>query len=94
MAQSARTEPQTVSLAQDVAPGMAVNATTYPPPPVAAYKIHRRLRPEGPWSDVGMAVESEITLSSQDRGKEFEYRVLAVNKAGDGELSNTVMAVL
>jgi len=61
---------------------------------VAAYKIQRRLRPNGPWSDVGMAVESEITLTNQTRGKEFEYRILAVNKAGEGESSNTVMAVL
>ena len=37
---------------------------------------------------------SEITLSSQERGKEWEYRVLAVNKAGEGEASNTIMAVL
>ena len=61
---------------------------------VAAYKIQRRERPEGPWTDAGMAVESETTLSSQERGKELEYRVIAVNKAGEGEPSNTVMAVL
>ncbi|MBN1867727.1 substrate-binding domain-containing protein, partial [Candidatus Sumerlaeota bacterium] len=48
---------------------------------VAAYKIQRRLRPDGPWSDAGMAIESEITLTNQERGKEWEYRVLAVNKA-------------
>lgn len=61
---------------------------------VAAYKIQRRERPSGAWSDVGMAIESEITLSNQERAKEWEYRVLAVNKAGEGEPSNTVMAVL
>jgi hypothetical protein len=61
---------------------------------VAAYKVQRRLRPDGPWSDAGMAIESEITLTNQERGKEWEYRVLAVNKAGEGEPSNTVMAVL
>ena len=52
------------------------------------------LRPDGPWSDAGMAIESEITLTNQERGKEWEYRVLAVNKAGEGQPSNTVMAVL
>lgn len=61
---------------------------------VAAYKIQRRERPSGAWSDVGMAMESEITLTGQARGKEWEYRVSAVNKAGEGEPSNTVMAVL
>ncbi len=61
---------------------------------VAAYKIERRERPSGPWTDVGLAIESEITLSNQERGKEWEYRVIAVNKAGQGLPSNTVMAVL
>jgi hypothetical protein len=61
---------------------------------VAAYKIQRRLRPDGAWLDIGMSVESEITLTDQERGKEWEYRVLAVNKTGVSEASNTVMAVL
>ena len=61
---------------------------------VAAQKIQRRLRPDGPWSDIGMAIESEITLTNQERGKQRECRVLAVNKASEGEPSNTVMAVL
>jgi hypothetical protein len=60
----------------------------------AAYKIQRRERPAGPWTESSMAIESEITLSDQERGKEWEYRVVAVNKAGEGEPSNTVMAVL
>ncbi len=61
---------------------------------VAAYKIQRRMRPDGPWTNVGMAVESEITLTNQERTKEWEYLVIAVNKAGEGAPSNTVMAVL
>jgi len=56
--------------------------------------IERRQRASGPWTDVGMVIESEITLSGQERGKEWEYRVIAVNKAGKGQPSNTVMAVL
>lgn len=37
---------------------------------------------------------TQITLTNQARGKERKYRVVAVNKAGAGEPSNTVMAVL
>ncbi len=50
-----------------------------------------------------MAIESEITLSNQERGKAWEYRVIAANKAslcvgrrqaGEGAPSNTVMGML
>jgi len=40
------------------------------------------------------AMDSETPLVDQPRGKELEYRAVAVNKAGDGEPSNTVLAVL
>jgi len=61
---------------------------------VATYKIQRRLRAGGTWLDVGLAMESKTTLTEQERGKEWEYQVIAVNKAGEGAPSNTVMAVL
>jgi hypothetical protein len=61
---------------------------------VTAYKIQRRLCPDGAWFDVGTALETEITLNGQERRKEWEYRVIAINKAGESETSNTVMAVL
>jgi len=61
---------------------------------VAAYKIERRERPAGPWTLVSMAIETEATLNNQERGKDWEYRVIATNKAGDGVPSNTVAAVL
>ena len=61
---------------------------------VASYKIQRRLRPDGLWATAEMALELEVTLSNQERNKEWEYRVTAVNKAGESEPSNTVMAVL
>ena len=47
-----------------------------------------------------MAMETEATLHNQERGKEWEYRTCRfgrpahVNKAGEGQPSNTVMAVL
>ena len=62
--------------------------------PVAAYKVQRRRRQDGAWGDVGMAIESEITLTSQEPGVEFEYRVVGVNKAGTGKPSRAVTVVL
>ena len=40
-----------------------------------------------------MAV-TEATLVDQPEKTELEYRVIAVNKAGEGAASNTVMVVL
>jgi hypothetical protein len=37
---------------------------------------------------------TEATLVEQPKGKELEYRIIAVNKAGEGQVSNTVMVVL
>ena len=41
-----------------------------------------------------MALETEATLNNQERGKQLEYRVVAVNKAGESEPSNTTAVVL
>ena len=43
---------------------------------------------------VQVAIESETSLINQPRGAKLEYRVIAVNKAGEGQASNTVMVVL
>jgi len=51
-------------------------------------------RPSGPRTDVATAIESEITMTDQTRAKEFEYGVIAINKAGQGQPSNTVMVAL
>jgi hypothetical protein len=59
-----------------------------------AYRVVRRERPAGPWMDVATAVETEVSLIDQPRGKEFEFRIIAVNKSGEGEPSNTVVVVL
>ncbi|MBI3982967.1 MAG: fibronectin type III domain-containing protein [Gemmatimonadetes bacterium] len=60
----------------------------------AAYKVQRRRPGVTDWVDVGIAVESEITLNGQEPGVEFEFQVNAVNKAGEGPASNVVRAVL
>jgi hypothetical protein len=61
---------------------------------LAAYKIQRRARPTGAWQDVATAIVSELTLVDQPRGAEQEYRVIALNRAGEGQPSNAVMVVL
>lgn len=60
----------------------------------SAYRVTRRERPAGPWLDIATALTPEIHLSEQERGKEFEYRVIAANRAGEGNPSNTVVVVL
>nr|VFJ45615.1 MAG: Fibronectin type III domain-containing protein [Candidatus Kentron sp. FM]VFJ49442.1 MAG: Fibronectin type III domain-containing protein [Candidatus Kentron sp. FM]VFK20008.1 MAG: Fibronectin type III domain-containing protein [Candidatus Kentron sp. FM] len=60
---------------------------------VAAYKVQRREEGSDDWLDAGMAMETAITLSGQESNKRFAYRVVAVNKAGEGEPSNSLLAV-
>jgi len=60
-----------------------------------AYRVQRRMRDGGgDWENAGMAMESEITLHGQESGVEYEYQVIAANKAGEGPASNIVRAVL
>ena len=60
----------------------------------SAYKVQRRKRSEGGWENVGTATECSIELANQQRGIEWEYTIVATNKAGDAPLNNIVMAVL
>ena len=67
--------------------------------PVRSYLIERRDEPAGggefgPWTQAGISMEPEITLTGQPRGVQMEFRVIAVNIAGNGEPSNTVDVVL
>ena len=62
---------------------------------VAAYKVKCREHARGTvWSNADTAMEIGITLTGQPQGKELEFCVAAVNKAGEGMVSNTVTAVL
>lgn len=61
---------------------------------VAAYNLQRREQQSSVWHDVGTALETSITLTDQTRGEGFEYRVVALNKAGKSNPSNIVEATL
>jgi len=56
---------------------------------VATYKIERRQRPAGSWALFSVTLESESMLTGQDPSIDWEYRVIAINKAGEGPPSNT-----
>jgi len=60
---------------------------------VASYKIQRR-QEAGDWQDVGVAVDSIGTVNNQPRKVDLEFRVVALNKAGDGMPSNTIAITL
>ncbi len=57
-----------------------------------AYKVQRRSGEN--WQDIATAIITEATLVDQPEKTQLEYRVIAVNKAGEGQASNTVMVVL
>jgi len=61
---------------------------------VVAYRIQRDEKGQGKWVDAGISLVTEVKLSGQLRFTEFRYRVIAINKAGEGETSNTVKVVL
>lgn len=60
----------------------------------SAYTVQRREMPDGAWTQTATAVDVEITLANQPHGKPLEYRVLAMNRAGESEASNTVAVAL
>lgn len=66
---------------------------------VRTYVIDRREQPAGggefgSWAQIGIALETETTLTDQPRGLQLEYRVKAVNIGGESAPSNTAAVVL
>lgn len=67
--------------------------------PVRTYLIERREQPAGggefgSWAQVGIALETETTLTDQPRGPQLEYRIKAINAGGESVPSNTAAVVL
>ncbi len=57
----------------------------------AAYNIRRYQACNRPRGDVGMINESGIMLADKGRGKEWKWRLFAVNNASDDQAANTIM---
>ncbi|MBP8131901.1 MAG: fibronectin type III domain-containing protein [Candidatus Hydrogenedentes bacterium] len=65
---------------------------------VRTYLIERREQVSGgafnEWHQVGVALDSELTLTDQPRNVQLEYRIIAVNNGGNSVPSNTAEVVL
>ena len=61
---------------------------------VAAYKIQRCVKDSGQCSDIATSLKTKAELADQPRLTDMEYRVIALNKAGQSPPSNTVTVVL
>src|SRR5438132_581626 len=59
----------------------------------AAYRIDRS-QAKGPWEEAGTSATTEKIMANQPRGVDLSYRVIAVNKSGQGQPSGVVTAVL
>ena len=86
--------------ATDQGPGTLVLDWKPPTPgPVRTYVVERREQPVGggafsAWQQVGVSLTPEAHLTNQPRNQQLEYRVRAVNLAGQSAPSNTVALVL
>jgi len=65
---------------------------------VRTYLVERREQVSGgafnEWHQVGIALDSELTLTEQPRNIQLEYRIVAVNNGGNSLPSNTAAVVL
>lgn len=61
---------------------------------IATYQVQVGHYDRSDWRSAGLCFKTETTLEEQERGAELVFRVVAINKAGEGVPSNAVTAVL
>ena len=61
---------------------------------VATYQVQVCSADKSEWETVELCFETLTVLVEQERGVDLTYRVVTLNKAGDGLASNTVTVVL
>ena len=67
---------------------------------VRFYNIERRQmakeqsEPSGQWQCIASVIDNKITLKNEPTGSRMEYRIKAVNKAGESPPSNTLCVIL
>ncbi len=60
-----------------------------------AYQVLRRDdRQSSEWINAGVSMATKVKLLDQPRHIDLEYRVSALNKTGQGQVSNTIAVVL
>lgn len=90
---------------QSVATGCAAVSLKWERPPepeggpVRTYIIQRRQKSKtdgrfGPWELIAASYKTEIRLKDQPRRIQLEYRIKAINKAGESIPSNVIAVVL
>ncbi len=61
---------------------------------VATYQVRSRHKGKSEWQTVELQFDTMTVLAEQERGVELQYRVVTLNKSGEGLESNIVTAVL
>ena len=94
-----RSEAEILALAQELVIGLSNNVASYSSPPISVMEMATTINAYASAKYASTAAQAtevitEITLVDQERGKEWEYRIVAINRSGEGEPGIIVMAVL
>ena len=60
---------------------------------VAVYQVEKFDGRKRVWQTVAIALEPEVTLLNQQVGETLEYRVIAINRVGEGSPSNSLLVL-